>query len=144
MTQYPRTLKSNINHSNNCRPPTFFHPDINNVTRHTPVHSVEKTHVLVVTVELIGLLCLNMLSFNFAPPTRKSLRYTRFRKSYVNHPVVVLTNHYKRYTVLLLDVRCPKSPRSFFFQPSDSAVAFLSTPVVRMLLTPRWSAGEQM
>ena len=124
MIQYPRTLKSNISHSNNCRPPTFFHPDTNTVIRHTLVHSVDKTHVLVVTVELIGLLCLNMLSFNFGPPPRKCLRFIRFRRSYVNHPVVVLTNHCQRYTVLLLDVRCPKSPRSFFCSPVIAQLRF--------------------
>ena len=51
------------------------------------VHSIDKTHVLVVTVELTWLLFLNMLSF--FPTQNKSLRLTGFRKSYV-YPAVVL------------------------------------------------------
>ena len=35
---------------------------------------------------------LNTLSFNFVPTLRKSLKFTRFRSSSVNRPVVVLTN----------------------------------------------------
>ena len=37
------------------------------------IHSFDKTHVLVVTVELIWLLLLNILSFNFAPTLNKFL-----------------------------------------------------------------------
>ena len=40
---------------------------------HVMVYSVDKTHVLVVTVELIWLLFLNMLSFNFISAPNKSL-----------------------------------------------------------------------
>ena len=54
------------------------------------VHSIDKTHVLVVAVELTWLLFLNMLSFNLVPTLNKSLRFTRFRKSYVYRPAVVL------------------------------------------------------
>ena len=47
---------------------------------HVLVHSVDKTHVLVVAVELIRLLFLNIFSFNFVPTPNKSLRFTRFKK----------------------------------------------------------------
>ena len=36
-------------------------------------HSFDKTHALVVTVELIWLLLLNILSFKFAPTSNKFL-----------------------------------------------------------------------
>ena len=55
------------------------------------VHSVDKTHVLLVTVELIWLLFLNILSFNFVQTPNKSLMFRRFRRSYVNHLVVAPT-----------------------------------------------------
>ena len=45
---------------------------------------------MVVTVELTCLLFLNILPFNFVPTPNKSLRFTRFRKSYVYRPAVVL------------------------------------------------------
>ena len=108
------TLKIYIYHLNKQRPPPFFHPDTNPLIGHALVHSVDKTHVLVVTVELTWLLFLNILSFKFVPTPRKSLRFARLRRSYVNHPAVVLTNHCQSYTAFLLDVRCSKWPRSFF------------------------------
>ena len=73
---------------------------------HVLDHSADKTHVLVVSVELIGLLFLHIFSFNFAPTTNKSLRFTRFGGSYINRPAVVLTNHSESYTAFLLDVGC--------------------------------------
>ena len=53
--------------------PPFFHSDTNPVFSHVLIHSFDKTHVLVVTVELIWLLLLNILSFNFVPTSNKSL-----------------------------------------------------------------------
>ena len=113
------------------------------VIGHVLVHSIDKTHVLDVTVDLIWLLFLNILSFNFVATPRKSLRFTRFIRSYVNRPAVVLTNHCQSYTAFLLDVRCSKLPCSIFLQlfvPNDSAFALLSTPVART----DGSADEQM
>ena len=103
---------------------------------HALVHSVDKTHVLVVTMNLIWLLFLNILSFNFVETPRNSLRFTRFIRGYVNRPAVVLTNHCQSYTAFLLYVRCSKLPRSIslqLFVPNDSAFALLSTRVARML-----------
>ena len=76
--QYPRTLKNNIYHSNKRGPPPFFHLDTNPVLGHVLIESVNKTHVLVVTVELICLLFLNILSFNFVPTLSKSLLHGFF------------------------------------------------------------------
>ena len=112
--QYPRTLKNNIYHSNKWGLLQFLHLDISPVTGHNLVHSVGKTHVLIVTVNLIWLLFLNILSFNFVAAPRKFLRFTRFIRSYVNRPAVVLTNHCQSYTAFLLDVRCSKLPCSIF------------------------------
>ena len=53
--------------------PPFFHSDTNLVLGHVLVHSVDKTHVLVVKVELIWLLFLNILSFNLGSTPNNSL-----------------------------------------------------------------------
>ena len=133
--QYPRTLNNNICHSNKPEPPPFF--SFGPILGHVLAHLVDKTHVLVVTVELIWLLFLNRFFLNFVPTPNKSLRFTRFRRSYVNRTAVVLTNQCQSYTAFLLDVRCSKWPRSFFC--SFLRKTFLvSTSVSRMLLTPRW------
>ena len=71
-------------------PLLFFHSDTNPVLGHVLVYYVDKTHVLVVTLKLNWLLFLNILSFNFVPTPKKSLWLIRFRRSYVNHPTVVL------------------------------------------------------
>ena len=143
MPSHHRTMKNNIYHSNKCGPLLFLHLETNLVIGHVMVHSVDKTHVLDATVDLIWLLFLNILSFNFVATPRKSLRFTRFIRSYVNDPAVVLTNHCQSYTAFLLDVRCSKLPCSIFLQlfvPNDSAFALLSTPVART----DGSADEQM
>ena len=102
--QYSHTLKNNIYHSGKQLPPSFFHLHTNPVIGPAPVHPVDKTHVLVITAELIWLFFLNKISFNFVPTLRKSLRFTRFRRSYVNHPSVVLTNCCQSFTDFLLGV----------------------------------------
>ena len=112
--QYPRTLKNNIYHSSKWGLLQFLHLDISPVTGHNLVHSVDKTHVLIVTVNLIWLLFLNILSFNFVAAPRKFLRFTRFIRSYVNRPAVALTSRCQIYTAFLLDVRCSKLPCSIF------------------------------
>ena len=108
-------MKNNIYNSNKWGPPLFLHLETNPVIGHALVHSVDKTHILEETVDLIWLLFLNILSFNFVATPRKSLRFTRFIRSYVNRPAVVLTNHYQSYTAFLLHVRCSKLSRSIFF-----------------------------
>ena len=137
--QYPCTLKNNIYHSNKHGPPPFFHLDTNPVIGHALAHYVDKTHVLVVTVDFIWLLFLNILSFNFVATPRKFLRFTRVIRSYLNRPAVVLTSHYQSFTAFLLDVRFSKLSYSILqlFFPSDSVFALLSTPVAQMLRTSR-------
>ena len=39
---------------------------------------------------------------------RKFIRFTRFIRSYVNRPAIVLTNHCQSYTAFLLDECCSK------------------------------------
>ena len=125
---------------------TIFHLNTYPVLGHILIHSVDKTHVLVVTVQLIWLLLLNILSFNFVPTSNKFLRLERFRKSYINRPDVVLTNH-ANYTAFLLDARCTVQCGHvpFFFFSCLSPILLhlrnlflLNRPVARMMLTPRW------
>ena len=63
-------------------PPPFFLSDTYHVLGHVLLPSVDKTQVLVVTVELIWLLLLNILSFKFVPTPNKSLRFRRFRRNH--------------------------------------------------------------
>ena len=51
----------------------IFHTDTNPVFGHVLIHSFNKAHVLVVTMELIWLLLLNILSFNFVLTPNKFL-----------------------------------------------------------------------
>ena len=88
----------------------YFHSNTNLVLAYILIHSVNKTNVLVATVELIWLLFLNLRSFSFFPTSNKSIRFRRFRRSYVNSHVVVPTNHCQVCVVLpfLLDAHCSK------------------------------------
>ena len=104
-------LLNNIKHySRKWELPPFFHSDTNLVLGHVLVHSAKKTYFLGVTVELTWLLYLNILSFNFFPMSNKSLRFRRFRRSYVNCHIVDPTNHCYGCIALpfLLDVFCSK------------------------------------
>ena len=142
MIQYSCTMKNNIYHSNKWGPPPFLHLDFNPVIVHTLVHSVDKIHVLDVTVDLIWLLFLNILSFNLVATPRKSLRFTRFIRSYLNRPAVALTNQcqcvklhcffvwYALFKVAMFHFFC----RYLF--PMMSTL--LNTLVARMLWTSTW------
>ena len=89
MIQYSRTLKNNIYLSNKLGPPPFFHSDTNPVLDQELAHSIDKTHVLVVTVKLTWLL-FSFVMLSFVPTSNKSLRFTGFRKSYVYRPAAIL------------------------------------------------------
>ena len=91
----------------------FFHLDTNPVLDHVLFYSVNKTNVLV--VRTVWLWFFNIVSLNFASTPNKSLRFTRLRRSYINHPAVILANHCQSYTASLFDVRCSKWLRSFFY-----------------------------
>ena len=111
---------------------------------HVLAHSFEKTHVLVAIVKLICLLFLNKLFSKFVPIPNKTLRFTIFRRNYVNHTAVVLNNRCQSYTAFLPYVRCWKWTRSFFCSCLSAMkvllrnLLMLSTRVARMLWTPRW------
>ena len=66
---------------------------------HLLVHSVDKTYVLVLTVEWIWLLLLNILSFNF----------------FLRLPAAVLSKQWQSYTAFLLEVA------TFLFFPAVSS-----------------------
>ena len=111
--QHPRIMKNNIDHSRKGgRAPPFIHLYTSPVPDRVLVHSVDKTHLLLVTVEFIWLLFLNILSFNFVQTPNKSLRFRRFR-SYVNHSIVIPTT-VKIALLIMLYVRCLKWSHSFF------------------------------
>ena len=86
---------------------------------------------------------LDILYFTFAPRVNKSFRFTTFKRSYVNHPTLVLTNYCQICAAFLLHVRCSKWPRSFFCSCLAPMIAnlcnlwFLSAPVARVLFTQR-------
>ena len=92
---------------------------------HVLIHSVDKIHVLVVTVELVWLLFLNIFFSNFVPAPNKSLRFTRFRRSYVNCTLVVLTNTVKVTQLFCLICAVQSGYVPFFAAvcPNDSAFA---------------------
>ena len=118
MIQYPHTLKNNIYISNNRGPPTFFHSYANTVLDTWSILLTKP--VLVVTVELIWLLFLNIISFNYVPTPNKSLRFTRFIKSYAYCPVIVLIK-----STLLSCLMCVVQSWNFaflkLFVPNDCA-----------------------
>ena len=138
--QYSAALNNSIYHSNKREPPPFFHSDTNTWPRSGPFCWQNPCSV---AVELIWLLLL-IFFFNFVPTSNKSLKFTRFRRSYVNRTAVVLTNHCQSFTAFLLDVGCSKWPLSFFCRCLSPVMVhlrnliLLSTRVARMLLTPRW------
>ena len=87
---------------------------------HLLVHSVDKTYVLVLTVEWIWLLLLNILSFNF----------------FLRLPAAVLSKQWQSYTAFLLEVAT-----FLFFQLFLPIIVHLfaySISVPQILLTPRW------
>ena len=78
--QHPIILGNNINHFSKWWALPFFHANTNLGLDHALVHSVNKNHALVLTVEWVWLLLLNALSFNFVQIPNKSLGYIIFRK----------------------------------------------------------------
>ena len=92
------------------RRPPFLHSDTNLVLGHVLVYSADKTHVLVVTVDLIWLFFLNIHSFNFVPTPDKSLKFTGLRRSYVNQPAFALIK-----VTLLFCVMCIVQRAMFLF-----------------------------
>ena len=117
MIQYPHTLK-NIYISNNRGAPIFFHSYTNTVLGTWSILLTKP--VLVVTVELIWLLFLNIISFNYVPTPNKSLRFTRFIKSYAYCPAIVLIK-----STLLSCLMCVVQSRNYaflkLFVPNDCA-----------------------
>ena len=111
--QYPRTLNDNIYHSSKWEPPPFFHLDTNNWPRSGPLCWQNSCSGCNSGTDLVA--GLEYIFFNFVPTPNKSLGFSRFRRSYVNCSAVVLTNHCLGYAAFLLDVRCLKWTRFFFF-----------------------------
>ena len=144
MQHPPGIMKNNINHLSNRGPPPFFHSDTNLVLGNVLVHSVEKTHVLVVTGELTWLLFLNILSFNYVQTTNKSLRIGKFKRSYTytsytccrsNKPLWNVDCFFAWCTLLKAIIFCCCLPVTIVHLRN---LFLLSTLVAQMLLDPRW------
>ena len=145
MIQHSGILKNNIDHLSKRGPPTFFRSDTNLVLGKLLVLFVEKTHVLIVTVELIWLLFLNILFLNYVQTLNKSHRVTKFRRSYTYTSLF----SFKSTTVkcgLLFFAWCALLKATIFpfcYCLSVTIVHLrnlflLSKLVAQMLLTPRW------
>ena len=140
------TLNNNIYNSNKRGPPPFFIwiPILYLAT----FWSILLTNPML-TVELTLLLFSNIYSFIFISTLNKSLRFTRFRRSYVNYTAVIVINYCQGYTASYHDGRCSKWPRSFFCSRLSQMIVhlhnllFLSTPVALMLSTPRWASKRK-
>ena len=137
------TIQTNGNHRHSLIPiPTLGH---------VLVHSVGKIHVLVVATDLV--VVFEYIFLNFVSTPNKSLRFTRFRGSYVNCNAIVLTSNCSNqsYTAFLLDVLCSKWARSLFCRCLSPMIvhfrklSLLSTHFARMLLTRSWvNTDEKM
>ena len=126
MIQHPHILKNSIDHLSKRGPPPFFHSNTNLVLGNVLVYSVEKAHVLVVTGELIWLLFLNILSFNYMQTPNKSHGFKKFRRSYVHLSIVVQINHCQMCTYFFTWCSLLKAAIFSFFQlfvRNDSAFA---------------------
>ena len=99
--------------------------------RNTLVHLLEKPPVLVVTVELIWLLFLNILSFNFIQMPNQSLAiYTG---------LLSFTPTTAKVTLLLfLDVGCPKCPHSSFCSFLSPTLLYWSVALNQILLLQKY------
>ena len=106
------------------RTTTTFFFGTNPLLGYVLIHSVDNTYVLVVTVELIWLLFLNILSFNFVPTPNELYKLHCF---------------FAKCTL-----RCSKWPRFFFYRCLSPMIVhlrnlfLLSTPDAWMFLIPRW------
>ena len=70
--------------------------------------------------------CSRIYFFNFVSTPNKSLTFTRFKRSYVNRTVVVLTNHCQSYTAFFAWCALFRKVNFLFLQlfvPNDSAFA---------------------
>ena len=111
--QHPHIMKNNTDQSRKGGGvPSLICLNTKSVSGQVLVHSVDKTHLLVVTEEFIWLLFLNILSFIFVQTPNKSFRFRQFR-SYVNHSSVVLTT-VKIALLFMFYVHCLKWAYSFF------------------------------
>ena len=95
---------------------------------HVLVYSVDKTHVLIVTVESIWLFLLNIPSFSFAQTSIKSIRLRRLRRSHAKPRCFRFNQPLSKFHCFFACCAVFKVATSFcfFFQlflPIDSAFA---------------------
>ena len=123
--QYPRNLRNNIYHSKSETHQHFF-IEIP-ILGHILIHSVDKTNILVVTVELIWLMFFNIFFFNFVPTPKKSLRFTRFKVTLLFCLVCVVYSGHVPFLQLFV----------FNYGSYICITNFCWTNIARMLLTPK-------
>ena len=144
--QYPRTLKNNIYRSNKRVPSPFFSfryqfcvwPRSDPFFWQNPCFGCNSGIDLVVALEYTFFQLYSNIEQIF-------VRLTRFRRSYVKRPAVVLNSH-TSYTAFSLDVCCAVQSGhvSFFCSCLPPMVVYLrslfllNTPLAQMLLTPMW------
>ena len=105
-------------------------PTLNNIIDHST--KLEPNHFLI-RIPVIGHVLASLV-----------FRFTRFRKSFLNHPVVFLMNHCQSYTAFLLNIPCLKLPHPYLCSCLSKTIVhlcnlfLLDTSVAQMLLTSRW------
>ena len=144
MIQYPHTLNNNTYHSSKREPSSFFHSDTNTWPQSGPFSWKHPCSGCNSGTDLD--VVFEYIFFNLVPTSKRSLRFTRFRRSYVSRTDVVLTNHCQSYTAFSAWCALSKLARSFFLQlsaPNGSLIFVEHTPVAWMLLTPRWVSRQK-
>ena len=130
---------------------TIFHSDTSHWLGSVPVHSVKKTYVLVVTVELIWLLFLNIVfPISFKRQTNilglEDLEEAMYTTLLLFQPTIV--KFALLFFCLMRDVQNCHSPFICGCLPLMIVhlhnLFFLSTPAAWMFLTPRWVRRQEI
>ena len=122
----------------------WYQPDTSPVLGHFLVHSINKAHALVITVELIWLLFLNTISLNFFQTNLLGSENLKIA-IYIARLLLQPTN-VNVALLFLLDVPCSDWSHSFFCSCLSPIMCsghlrnqfLLSTPVAPMWSSQRW------
>ena len=122
--QYPHILKNNICHSSKENHHHFLIPIYQSCTWPRFGPFCWQNQCSAGNCEIYLVVVVEFAFFQLCSNTEKISRFTRFRRSYVKHPVVVSTNHCQSYTTFLFDVHCSKRPCYFF----SSCLSLMAMP----------------
>ena len=93
---------------------------------HAQIHYFDKTHVLLLSVELIWLLLLNNTFFQLCSKVEQIfVRLTRIRRSYVTCPLLILTSHTQTTQHFCLMCAVLFKVGSTLFKKGSNCVPFL-------------------